>query len=265
MVTAKRKSDLIPNYYVKRAQVLDTQVDCVDMEGALKFVDQYIHNGKQVGTILAVNPEKVFALRKSSFLKDFFAKAAILVPDGIGIVLAMRLKGYRAARVPGADLMQQICALAEQKSYRIFIYGAKEEVNRGAVERLRERHPEIRIVGRANGYVTDAGMEDLVAQINDSKAEILFVAMGSPRQEEWMCKYLDRLETVKVCQGIGGTLDTIVGNVKRAPVFLQHYHLEWLYRLAQQPSRIGRQVKLLKFAWEMGVDYFLSTIHIARR
>ena len=265
MATAKRKSDLIPSYFVQRAQVLDTQVDCVDMEGALKFVDHYIQNCKQIGTILAVNPEKVYALRQSRFLKDFFAKAAILVPDGIGIVLAMRLKGYRAARVPGADLMQQICALAEKKGYRIFIYGANEEVNRGAVERLRERHPAIRIVGRANGYVTGAGMDDLVTQINDSKAEILFVAMGSPRQEEWMCEHLDRLETVKICQGIGGTLDTIVGSVKRAPLQLQRFHLEWLYRLVQQPTRAGRQVRLLKFVWEMGVDFLWSTISTARK
>lgn len=265
MVTAKRKGDLIPSYFVKRAPVLDTQVDCVDMEGALKFVDHYIKNCDQVGTILAVNPEKIYALRKNSFLKDFFAKASILVPDGIGIVLAMRLKGYRAARVPGADLMQQICALAEIKGYRIFIYGAKEEVNRVAVDRLRERHPAIRIVGRANGYIADADMNNLVKQINDSKAEILFVAMGSPRQEEWMCNHLVKLKTVKICQGIGGTLDTIVGNVKRAPLQLQRIHLEWLYRLIQQPARAGRQVRLLKFVWEMGVDFLWSTRPTSRK
>ncbi len=250
---------------LKRTQVLDTQVDCIDMEETLKFVDQYICNANRVGTILAVNPEKVYALRQNRFLKDFFAKATILIPDGIGMVIAMRLKGYRAARVPGADLMQQICAQAENKGYRIFIYGAKEEVNRGAVERLRERHPAIRIVGRANGYIELADMSNLVAQINESKAEILFVAMGSPRQEEWMYEHIDKLETVRICQGIGGTLDTITGSVKRAPLQLHRIHLEWLYRLMQQPSRIGRQVRLLKFVWEVGVDYLRSSMQGARK
>ncbi|WP_396956731.1 WecB/TagA/CpsF family glycosyltransferase [Nitrosomonas sp.] len=238
--------------------MLDTQVDCVNMTDALKFVEEHIRTASRVGTILAVNPEKIYALRQSSFLRDFFTRAALLIPDGIGIVFATRMNGYRVERVAGADLMQQICTLAEQKGYRIFIYGAKEEVNRDAVERLRERHSLIKIVGRANGYVKDESMDALVSEINESKAEILFVALGSPRQEQWMAKHLDLLTTVKICQGIGGTLDTIVGTVKRAPLFMQRLNLEWFYRLLQQPSRAGRQIKLLRFAWETSVDRLRS-------
>ena len=244
----------------KRIQVLDTEVDCINMTDALEFVDQHIQTGNKAGTVLAVNPEKVYALRQNKFLKDFFNQAAILIPDGIGIVYAMRMSGHKAERVAGADLMQQICAQAEKKGYRIFVYGAKEEVNRGAVERLRDRHPAIRIVGRANGYVKEQDMDAMVAQINESKADILFVALGSPRQEEWMSKFLDRLETVKICQGIGGTLDTIVGTVKRAPLFMQRLNLEWFYRLLQQPSRMGRQVKLLQYAWEIIIDRLRSLV-----
>lgn len=242
----------------KRIQVLDTQVDCISMTDALKYVDHHIRTVNKAGTILAVNPEKVYALRQSRFLRNFFSKAAILIPDGIGIVFAMRMNGYKAERVAGADLMQQLCAQAEKKGYRIFIYGAKEEVNRGAVDRLRERHPAIRIVGRANGYVKDEEMDALVAQINESRAEILFVALGSPRQEEWMSKYLDRLESVRICQGIGGTLDTIVGTVKRAPLFMQRLNLEWFYRLLQQPTRASRQIKLLRYVREIGIDRLRS-------
>jgi N-acetylglucosaminyldiphosphoundecaprenol N-acetyl-beta-D-mannosaminyltransferase len=244
----------------KRIEVLDTQVDCINMTDALEFVDQHIRIGNKSATILAVNPEKIYALRQNRFLKDFFSKAAILIPDGIGIVLAMRMKRLKAERVAGADLMQQICVQAEKKGHRIFIYGAKEEVNHDAVERLRVRHPAINIVGRANGYVKDEDMDTLVAQINESKAEILFVALGSPRQEEWMSKYLDRLETVKICQGIGGTLDTIVGTVKRAPLFMQRLNLEWFYRLLQQPTRASRQIKLLQYIWELGLDRLRSIV-----
>lgn len=243
----------------KRTQVLDTEVDCISMLDALEYVDHHIRSTNKAGTILAVNPEKIYALRQNKFLQNFFSKAAILLPDGIGIVLAMRMKGLKAERVAGADLMQQICAQAEKKGYKIFIYGAKENVNRGAVERLRERHPAIKIVGRANGYVKEEDMDALVAQINESKAEILFVALGSPRQEKWMAKYLDQLITVKICQGIGGTLDTIVGTVKRAPLFMQRLNLEWLYRLLQQPTRAGRQIKLLRYVWEIGLDRLRSS------
>ncbi len=244
----------------KRTQVLDAEVDCINMTDALKYVDRHIQTANRAGTILAVNPEKIYSLRQNGFLRDFFSKATILIPDGIGIVLAMRMKGIKADRVAGADLMQKICAQAEKKGYRIFIYGAKEEVNYSAVERLRIRHPTLNIVGRANGYIKDEDMDTLIAQINQSKAEILFVALGSPRQEEWMSRYLDQLETVKICQGIGGTLDTIVGTVKRAPLFMQRLNLEWFYRLLQQPTRSGRQIKLLRYILELGMDRLRSVM-----
>ncbi len=243
---------------IKRTSILGTPVDCVDMVLALQSIDEYIQEAKQPGTVLAVNPEKVYALRENQFLKDFFTKATILIPDGIGIVMAMRLQGHAATRVPGADLMTEICALASKHGYRIFIYGAKEEINRGAVERLNTIYPSLQIVGRANGYIFEEDMHKLISQINESKADILFVALGSPRQEEWMYKYLQQLSTVRICQGVGGTLDTIVGNVKRAPRFMQRLNLEWFYRLIQQPTRAKRQLKLISFVWEVSSDFIRS-------
>jgi len=235
-----------------RARVLDTPVDIVDMDGALAFVDEYIRSADRPGYVVAVNPEKVFVLRETPFLRDFFKHASLLIPDGIGIVKAIRiLQGKRITRVAGADLMQAICAEAVARGYRLFVYGAAEEVNRGAVEALRQRHPGIAIVGRANGYVPKDEMDALVEQINASNADILFVALGSPRQEQWIHDHLDRLSTVRICQGIGGTLDTIVGTVKRAPKAFQAVGLEWFYRLCKQPSRIGRQLRLLQFVIEV--------------
>lgn len=234
-----------------RFRVLDTPVDCLDMDEALAFVEAYVRGGGVPGTILAVNPEKVYALRANPFLRKFFDQAALLIPDGIGMVKAMNLlHGVKAKRVPGADLMQRICAVAPEKGYRLFIYGAAEDVNRGAVEILRQRHPGIQIVGRANGYVKPEEMDGLVEQINASGAEILFVALGSPRQEQWMHDHLPRLN-VKLCQGIGGTLDTITGAVERAPKHFQAVGMEWLYRLLRQPTRITRQINLIRFIREI--------------
>ena len=223
------------------------------MGKTLKFISDYINDqSNPVGFILAMNPEKVFALRANPFLRNFFEQATLVIPDGIGIVKALRfLYGVKVSRVPGADLMQNICREAPLHGWRLFIYGASEKVNAEACKILERRYPGIRIAGRANGFVPPERMEDLVTHINTSGANILFVALGSPKQEEWMAAYAGRLTTVKLCQGIGGTLDTIAGTVKRAPLFWQQMGLEWFYRLLKQPSRFGRQLKLLLFVREI--------------
>lgn len=237
---------------IKRYSVLGCPVDGVDMSGALAFVAEAVKERTSPGFILAVNPEKVYVLRQDSFLNEFFAKACLLIPDGIGMVKGLGiLHNVNISRVPGADLMQNICAEAPARGYRIFLYGSSEEVSVKACEVLRERHPGIQIVGRANGFVSADQMDALVDQINESCADILFIAMGSPRQEKWMSQYADKLKTVKICQGIGGTLDTIAGTVKRAPVFWQKLGLEWFYRLLCQPSRFQRQLRCFKFAFEV--------------
>ncbi|NLE56430.1 MAG: WecB/TagA/CpsF family glycosyltransferase [Lentisphaerae bacterium] len=223
------------------------------MDQAVDFIDEYIAKpDNPVGYVLAVNPEKVFVLRKDSFLKDFFEKGTLLVCDGIGMVKALRiLYGVKITRVPGADLMQQLCCRAAEKGHKIFIYGATEDVNARACNELRKRYPGILIVGRDNGFVSKDDIPKLVEKINASQAQILFVAMGSPRQERWLADWSGQLQTVKICQGIGGTLDTIVGTVKRAPLSWQKWGLEWLYRLLKQPSRAARQINLLIFVWEV--------------
>jgi N-acetylglucosaminyldiphosphoundecaprenol N-acetyl-beta-D-mannosaminyltransferase len=115
------------------------------------------------------------------------------------------------------------------------------------VEILQKRFPGLKVVGRQNGYVRSEEMDSMIDEINASGAQILFIALGSPRQEKWVAQYGDKLQ-VKVIQGIGGTLDTITGHVKRAPLAWQKLNLEWFYRLLNEPSRIRRQIQLPVFA-----------------
>jgi N-acetylglucosaminyldiphosphoundecaprenol N-acetyl-beta-D-mannosaminyltransferase len=115
---------------------------------------------------------------------------------------------------------------------------------------LRQRHPGIEIVGREHGYVSDADMPSLIDRINASRAHVLFVGLGSPRQERWLEEWLPSLD-VRVCQGVGGSLDAISGAVPRAPLLFRRMGLEWLYRLTTQPHRAGRQVRLARFAAEV--------------
>lgn len=232
-----------------RLEILDIWVDPVNMDDALTRVESFVQHGDRPHVIFASNPEKNFSFPKVPFLHESFRNADLLIPDGIGVVKAAQiLHGVKLSRVPGVELMHNICELAANRRYRVFVYGAKEEVSSEACDKLQLLYPGLQIVGRANGYVKAEDMPQLIDQINGSQAEILFLALGSPTQEKWLAENKDRLQTVRVCQGIGGTLDTITGNVKRAPEFWCNYNLEWFYRLVSEPSRIKRQKVLPIFA-----------------
>lgn len=232
-----------------RLSILNIWVDPVSKEEAIGKVKSFLKWGNRPHSIFASNPEKNFSVPKDPLLYETFKDADLLLPDGIGIVLAARiLYGARLARVPGSEFIFDICELAAEQGRKVFIYGAKEEVNRAATEALKRRYAGLEISGRSNGYVKDEEMPDLINRINKSEAEILFLALGSPKQEKWFAAYKHALKNVKVCQGIGGTLDTIAGNVKRAPKIWLNLSLEWLYRLISEPKRIKRQKVLPIFA-----------------
>jgi N-acetylglucosaminyldiphosphoundecaprenol N-acetyl-beta-D-mannosaminyltransferase len=161
------------------------------------------------------------------------------------------LYGVALKRIPGVEFMHDICNLAAKKKKSIFLYGSREVVNRAAAAALRLKYPQLRIAGRSHGYVTESEMPNLVQRINHSGAEVLFLALGSPRQEKWFASHALELSNVKVCQGIGGTLDTIAGNVRRAPALWQKWSIEWLYRLLCEPKRLRRQKVLPVFVFQV--------------
>ncbi len=233
----------------ERLRILDIWVDPVTRDEAIGRVRDFLKDGNRPNSVFASNPEKNFSVPKDPELYDVFRDADLLLPDGIGMVLAARiLQSAKLERVPGSEFIFDICGLAEKEGYRIFVYGASEDVNRKSAEILAARYPRLLIVGRANGYVGKAEMPQLIRQINESRAEILFVALGSPKQEKWFAEHKAALEHVRVVQGIGGTLDTIGGTVKRAPAIWRKYWAEWLYRLLAEPKRIKRQKWLPLFA-----------------
>ena len=236
---------------MKRLKILDIWVDPVTREEAVQIVEGFLSQ-KRPHSIFSVNPEKTFSIPKDAVLYETFKNADLLLPDGIGIVLAARIL-YRAQleRLPGSEFIFDICSIAELGNYRVFIYGAKESVNRKAVDELKNLYPNLKIVGRENGFIKNAKMQELIYRINESKADILFIALGSPKQEEWYSTYKKQLINVRVVQGIGGTLDTIAGNVKRAPRAWCELQLEWLYRLIMEPKRIKRQKVLPVFALQV--------------
>ncbi len=243
-----------------RYPILNIWTDAVSMDGALAKVSEFVEQGDRPHTIFATNPEKNFSVPADPFLYKCFEEADLLLPDGIGMVLAAKvLHGAKLSRVPGCEFMQKACGLAAENGYKIFIYGAKEEVSKEAVRILEERLPGLQIVGRCNGYWPEEKMDELVETINNSKAEILFLALGSPKQEKWFATHREKLRNVRVCQGIGGTLDVITGNVKRAPEIFCKLGLEWFYRLLSEPKRWKRQLVLPVFVWRVFLEKIGTT------
>ena len=243
---------------VKRIEVCGVPVDCLTMADALRVTEDWIEKGDHPFTILAVNPEKVIRAQQDSTLLATLRSSGLLIPDGIGVIMAIRLLDLgRAERIPGAELMPKLCERAALKGYTVFLFGASAEVNQQAVAVLRDQYPGIRIVGSQHGYVKEEEMPSVIARINECQTDLLFVALGSPHQELWMARYLPQLK-VKVCQGVGGTFDVIAGRVRRAPKLFRFMHLEWFYRLASNPRRARRQTALPKFAYHVLKSLFIK-------
>jgi N-acetylglucosaminyldiphosphoundecaprenol N-acetyl-beta-D-mannosaminyltransferase len=243
---------------INRIRVLGAPVDCVNMDGALSAVDDMI-KGQKPNTIIAINPEKVIKAQSDPNLLSWLNNASLVIPDGIGVVVAGRLlHDAKIERVPGSELMPAICEASVTKGYKLFLYGASPNTVEKAVAKLQVNYPGIQIVGYQDGYLPEDNMQTLIDRINNSGANILFVALGSPKQELWMDKYLGQLVNVKVCQGVGGTFDVIAGTVKRAPKFFINIHCEWLYRLLSQPKRLLRQTALPIFAYRVLMGFFAN-------
>jgi N-acetylglucosaminyldiphosphoundecaprenol N-acetyl-beta-D-mannosaminyltransferase len=232
-----------------RVEVLDVPVDCLNWRSTLEIVERELQSAAgPAQAIIAVNPEKVIRARNDSELLQGLRRTALLIPDGIGVVIAARLLGLgRMERIAGAELMPKICAIAERRGHGIYLLGAAPEVNERAAAALQRMFPKLNISGRHHGYVAETDMGRVIDSINASGAAVLFLALGSPRQEQWMLRHLSQTQ-VKLCQGIGGTLDVLAGAVKRAPPLFIKSNLEWLYRLLSQPRRLLRQTALPKFA-----------------
>ena len=221
---------------------IDVCSDTYD-ELAVKLL-QDIDKGRK-SFIVAINPEKIMKAQEDREIKSLLNQATYQIPDGIGVILASKLKkGRIRERVTGIDMMLKLCKEATNNGKRIFLYGAKPGIADEAKAKLEEMFPGILIVGTLNGY--EKNEEVIERTINDSGAEIVFVALGSPAQENWIIAHKEKLNP-SVYQGVGGSFDVISGRLNRAPAVFQKFGLEWLYRLLKEPWRWKRQLELPRF------------------
>lgn len=202
-----------------------------------------------VSTIIAVNPEKLMAARKNELLKKLINSSTFQIPDGVGILIASKMAGGNIRhRVTGVDMMKKLLEMAADTGKKVFLYGAKPAVVEQAATNIKVMYPAINIVGIQDGY--EQNEEVVVQKINDAGADLVFVALGSPKQELWIERNMERLHA-KVFQGVGGSFDVFSGTVKRAPYIFRKTGFEWLYRLLSNPKRIGRQTALIEFMYRL--------------
>ena len=213
---------------------------------AQKLLD-YVDQTK--GLLVAINAEKI--LHATDQMRGIINRN-IGYCDGAGPMLALRRYGYRdVIKIPGCELWLEIIgATYEQKTF--YLVGGKQEVIEETVRKLNEEYPGIRIVSYRNGYIkTDEERKFLIADVAEKKPDVVFVAMGSPKQELLMEEMFKKHPAIY--QGLGGSFDVYTGRVKRAPRWWVEHNLEFAYRLIKQPSRIKRQIHLIRFLLLVGL------------
>lgn len=206
-----------------------------------------IENKKRVN-IISGNPEVLYNGIKNEFLRNSFTKEdALIIPDGVGTLLAAKINRIDITeKIAGIEVMNMLLEEARDKNLKVFLLGAKEETLIKCKEKIKESYDGINIVGSNNGFFDLDNCDDLIEKINESKADILLVAMGAPRQEVFIEKYKDKL-CCKIFMGVGGSFDVFAGNVNRAPQFMINIGMEWFYRVAKEPWRIKRLGSIPKF------------------
>ncbi len=225
---------------------LSVEVDIITYKGAVAKAAEHIQEKKPLW-IVAINPEKVVKAWENKELRQLLAQSGLAIPDGIGILLAGWIMGYRfAQRVTGVDLFLALVEEAAQKKWRVFFLGAAPGVAEEVASRLSRKYQGLQVAGTHHGYFSPEEEHSLVKKITASKAQLLFVAMGSPKQEKFIASNLEKLH-VPVCMGVGGSFDVISGKVKRAPSWMQKVGLEWSYRLWREPRRALRMLSLPRF------------------
>lgn len=226
--------------------ILGVPIDRVTQTQALHVIQDFIDSRKP-HYIVTANAEIIYQASQDEAMHKLITGADLITADGSGVVWASKYIGQPLAqRVTGIDLVHAICQTSQSAGWRIYILGAAPGIAQQAADKLREQYPACHIVGVQHGYFAAVDEPQLIEQIRQAQPDILLVAMGAPRQEIWITKHQAELQ-IPVAMGIGGSLDVISGNLKRAPQWMQKLSLEWLYRLIIQPTRFKRMLALPKF------------------
>ena len=215
--------------------------------GAKKDLIQNVFEDSKDGQVIIynINPLIISNFYHTKAKVEAFNKEKYNIPDGYGVVLASKMKdGNIKKTIAGIDLMEAICKESVTHKYKVYLYGAKAGIAEKAKEKLELKYPGIKIIGVSNGYVSEKGA---LKDIKKSKPDILFCALGSPKQENFIINNKDELKDVKIIMPVGGSFDVISGSIKRSPTIYSRLHLEWLYRMIKEPKRVKQNMSIIKY------------------
>lgn len=224
----------------QRISMMGCCIDNLTMEETLERIESFIQSGLPHQHVV-VNVDKLVKAQKDENLRAIINDCALINVDGMPVVWASRLVGKPLKeRVAGVDLFECLMARSSKKSWRVFLLGAREEVVSEVKKVYETKYPHINIVGYRNGYWDTDEEQGVVDKIKSAEPDLLFVAISSPKKEEFLGKYQAEMK-VPFAMGVGGTFDVAVGKVQRAPLWMQKCGLEWFYRFLQEPRRMFRR------------------------
>ena len=227
-----------------KTDIMGLQFDNITMEEALDAAKALLQ-GEHAARVVTPNAEIAYEALHDENMRTLLNSAELMLPDGAGVVLASKiLKTPLKQKVAGVDFADGLLGVLETTGQSLYLLGSKPGIGELAAQKMMQKHPRLRIAGIADGYFQDEA--PVIDKINASGADVLFVCLGAPKQEQFMARHQKTLH-VKLMAGLGGSLDSFAGTVKRAPKWMIRLNLEWLYRLIKEPKRFGRMLRLPKY------------------
>ncbi|MDO4935430.1 MAG: WecB/TagA/CpsF family glycosyltransferase [Phascolarctobacterium sp.] len=224
--------------------ILNVPVSSLSMQETVNFIQERLQKQEQTFAVTA-NAEIIMMAQNDSAYLELLKRTDIITPDGAGVVWAAKHLGSPVPeRVAGYDLFHQLLQLAAKTQKKVYFFGGKPGIAEQAKAKALELYPGLKIAGCRNGYFQTEENETIINDINNSGAEMLFAALGAPKQEFWLDENKAKLHT-NLLMGIGGSFDVLSGKTTRAPLWVQKAGLEWLYRLMKEPYRFRRMASTL--------------------
>ncbi|MDP6575208.1 MAG: WecB/TagA/CpsF family glycosyltransferase [Candidatus Peribacteraceae bacterium] len=228
--------------------LLGIPIDAIRQKEAIQIILEMLEGGHlkrffKVGGqhhVITPNSEMLVESFKNEKFREVLQLASLNIPDSVGLLYAAKFKGKKLPeRVTGVDTVVKLCSQLPKK-HSVFLLGAKEGVAEKAAEKLKDINQNLSVAGTHSGSPNEKDTEEIIHKIKEAKPHLLLVAFGAPKQDLWIAEHLNKMPSVRVAMGVGGTFDFIAGVRKRAPALLRSVGLEWMYRLIKQPKRWKR-------------------------
>ena len=216
------------------------KVHTLSFSQAIDTIDDVIKNNQSLH-IGMLNAAKIVNMKRNAELNHDVRSSNMILADGSSVVIASKiLRKPLPERIAGIDLMHGVLARGSKEGYRVFCLGATNEVLSKTISEINRIYPGVVIAGSQDGYFNESEEESVAQKIAESHADVLFVAITSPKKEKFMARWSNVMH-VPVVHGVGGSFDVVAGKVQRAPLIWQKYGLEWLYRVKQEPARLWKR------------------------